>query len=164
LAVGRIRRPHGIAGELLMEIHTDFPERLVPGRVVFVGPERTALEIKAIRLHVKSFLVSFAGVTNREQAAALRNQWVSVRTDGLEPLPDGDYYHHQIIGLRVLAEDGRELGSVVEILETGANDVYIVRSEDGKEILLPATDDVTKEIDLQAGEMQVELLPGLLPD
>ncbi len=147
-----------------MEMLTDFPERLVPGRLVFVGPERTALKIQAIRQHGKSYRVSFEGFTTREQAGGLRNQWVTVRTDDLPALPEGDYYHHQVIGLRVLADDGRLLGRVVEILETGANDVYIVRSEHGEEVLLPAIEGVIQAIDLAAGEMQVQILPGLLPE
>ena len=82
----------------------------------------------------------------------------------LPPLPDGDYYHHQVIGLDVVDEAGRLLGKVTEILETGANDVLLVRSEAGREILLPMIDDVVLEIALTDKLIRVHLLPGILDE
>jgi 16S rRNA processing protein RimM len=81
------------------------------------------------------------------------------------PLPEGEYYHHQLIGLRVMDDTGQFLGLISGILETGgANDVYVVTSQENRELLLPDIEDVVLSIDLKAGEMRVHLLPGLLPD
>jgi 16S rRNA processing protein RimM len=79
-------------------------------------------------------------------------------------LPDGDYYHHQVIGLDVVSETGRLLGKVTEILETGANDVLVVRSEAGREILLPMIEAVVREISLQDKQIHVHLIPGILDE
>jgi 16S rRNA processing protein RimM len=79
-------------------------------------------------------------------------------------LPEGEYYHHQLIGLKVVSEQGKVLGKVTEILATGANDVYVVRAEIGPEILIPAADEFVRAVDLEHGELQVRLVPGLLPD
>src|SRR4030067_3247840 len=100
-------------------------------------------------------------INNPESAGALRNQLVYVRSDDRPPLPEGEYYHHQILGLKVKTIDDRFLGNLVQILETGANDVFIIRQEQGSEILIPAIPDVICKIDLQEGEIIVNLLPGL---
>jgi 16S rRNA processing protein RimM len=87
-----------------------------------------------------------------------------VRADDRPSLPDGEYYHHQLLGLRVISDTGQTLGRLVQILSTGANDVYIVRPEAGPDVLLPATDEVVQRVDLEQGEILVHLLPGLIPD
>jgi 16S rRNA processing protein RimM len=87
-----------------------------------------------------------------------------VPTADRPPLPEGEYYHHQLIGLKVVNEQGDVLGKVKEILATGANDVYIVRPEIGKEILIPAVDEFILAVNLERGELRVRLAPGLLPE
>ncbi len=99
-------------------------------------------------------------IEDREAAEALRGWLVQVPEHEAWKLPKGQYYWHQIIGLDVVTKDGRRLGSVADILETGANDVYIVK-RDGGELLLPAIKDVIKKISPETGEMIVELLPGM---
>jgi 16S rRNA processing protein RimM len=108
--------------------------------------------------------VSFKGYHDPEKAGELRNQLVFVRADDRPPLPKGEYYHHQLLGLRVISDTGEELGVLKDILETGANDVYLVARSAAEDILLPAIADVVLAIDLERGEMQVRLLSGLLPD
>ena len=161
LAVGFLRRPHGVRGELIMDIHTDFPDRLRAGTKVFVGEGHDPLKIASARPHGTSLLVSFRGLVNPEEAGRLRNTWVYVTAADRPPLPDGKVYQYQIIGLRVVTDDGRELGTLSEILETGANDVYVVKAADGKEILLPAIPDVILGHNLSDGVMRVHLLDGL---
>jgi 16S rRNA processing protein RimM len=161
LAVGRLRRPFGLRGEIFMEVLTDFPERLKPGLRVFVGPQHSSLHIRSCRWHRNRLLIAFEGYTNRDEIGELRNQNVTVLTSERPELPEGEYYHHQIIGLRVLTEEGEQLGRLAEILETGANDVYIVRNETGGEILLPAIETVIVSIDLARDEILVNLIPGL---
>jgi len=153
-----------VQGELLMDVSTDFPERLRRGVQVFVGEDHRPMRITHRRVHQNALLISLEGVDTAEQAGELRNSFVYVRADDRPKLPEGEYYHHQIIGLRVVTETGRLLGVLTQILETGANDVYIVQPEQGPEILLPAIEAVIGEIDLERGEMRVHPLPGLLPD
>ncbi|HLE50993.1 MAG TPA: ribosome maturation factor RimM [Anaerolineales bacterium] len=163
LAVGKLGRPHGVGGEMLMEVLTDFPERLQPGVILYIGPQHKPLRLKSQRWHDRVMLVAFDGYSVREDAAQLRNQLVQVRADDRPPLPEGEYYHHQLLGLHVVDEADQLVGQLVEILETGANDVYVVRTPSGGQVLLPAIEAVVLDVDLGRGEMRVHLLPGLLP-
>ena len=162
LTVGFLRRPHGVHGELVMDIHTDFPDRLRPGLKVFLGEAHRPVKLASARPNGTSLLVSFRGVDSPESAGQLRNTWVYVTAADRPPLPEGKVYQHQILGLRVVTDEGRALGTLVEILKTGANDVYVVKSADGKEILLPAIPDVILGIDLPNNEIKVHLLEGLI--
>ena len=164
LAVGKLRRPHGLHGEIIMDVLTDFPERLHRGTTLYVGPEHQPLQIRSHRWHTAAMLVAFEGYNTPEQASELRNQIAFVLTADLPPLPEGEYYHHQLIGLKVISEQGEMLGTVTEILATGASDVYVVRPKIGAEILIPAVDEFVQAIDLESGEMRVHVVPGLLPD
>lgn len=162
LAVGVLRRPHGVHGDLLMEVHTDFPERLRPGTRVFVGDEHARLTIARARGHNQGLLLGFRGVDTPEAAGRYRNTVVSVVAGDRPALPEGRYYHHQLIGLRVEADTGETLGLLTEIMVTGANDVYVVTDEAGRELLLPAIEPVILGVDLDAGAVRVHLIPGLL--
>lgn len=164
LTVGFIRRPHGVRGELIMDIHTDFPERLRAGVKVFLGEAHQPAELASARRHGTSMLVAFRGLNSPEEAGRWRNTWVYVTAADRPPLPEGKLYQHQILGLRVVTDEGRELGKLVEVLETGANKVYVVKTADEKEILLPAIPDVILGIDLEQAEIQVHLLDGLISD
>jgi 16S rRNA processing protein RimM len=95
-------------------------------------------------------------------AEAYRDADLQVRLEDAAPLPEGVYYHWQILGLQVVTEQGESLGELVEILETGANDVYVVRDAEGRERLLPAIRSVVAQVDEQAGRLVVRPLPGLL--
>jgi 16S rRNA processing protein RimM len=164
LAVGRLRRPHGVRGEILMEVLTDFPERLRRGKQVFIGEEHVPHKISARRQHNDGLLLSFEGLTDRDLVGQLRNQDVYVQAAGLPELPEGEYYHHQLIGLSVVTDTGTLLGTLVEVIETGANDVYAVRDPSGREFLLPAIPPVILDVDLDAATMRVHLLDGLLDE
>lgn len=162
LTVGFLRRPHGVRGELLMDIHTEFPERLRAGAVVYLGGDHAPAKLTLARRHGNSMLVAFQGLTSPEAAGRWRNTWVYVAAADLPPLPDGKAYLHQILGLRVVTDEGHALGRLVEVLETGANKVYVVKTAEGREILLPAIDEVILAIDLQKGEIKAHLLDGLM--
>jgi 16S rRNA processing protein RimM len=161
LVVGFLRRAHGVRGEIIMDVHTDFPERLQSGKKLFVGDEHRPLTFAAARPHAKGMLVKFQGVETPESAGELRNQWVYVKASELPSLPEGRLYQHELFGLAVEDENGNPLGELVEIIETGANDVYVVRHESGKEILLPAIPSVILETDPARRLMRVHLLEGL---
>ena len=156
LVVGKFRRPHGLIGELQMEVLTDFPERLVPGKQIFIGEEHMPVQITHLRPHGTLLLVSLRECKNVDQAKVFTNVMVYVEAHDLPELPEGEYYHHQLIGLTVMDMDsGDVLGRLEKILETGANDVYIVRRENGDELLLPAIESVLSEVNLEHNVMKV---------
>ena len=164
LVVGKLRRPHGVKGEMLMEVLSDFPERLRPGVMLHVEPGYDdALVLRSVRPHKDGLLVAFEGCDTPEAAGEFRNRLVAVKTANRPPLAEGEYYHHQVIGLRVSTTSGQTVGRVVEILTTGAHDVLVVRGETGPEILIPLVEPFLQEINLAQGEMIVSLIPGMLP-
>ena len=161
LVVGFLRRAHGVRGEIIMDLHTDFPKRFQSGRKLFVGEEHKPITLSNARPHAKGMLVKFKGVETPEDAGLLRNQWVYISSTDVPSLPEGKLYQHELFGFRVVDENGDSLGDLVEIIETGANDVYVVRDESGKEILLPAIPSVVLETDPSRRVMRVHLLEGL---
>jgi 16S rRNA processing protein RimM len=164
LVIGKLRRPHGVHGEIIMDIFTDFPERIHPGITFYVGENHRPLVLRSCRQHQNSLLLAFEAFQNRDEVGALRNQWVYVHSVDRPSLPEGDFYHHQILGLKVIDEKGNILGTVIEILETGANDVLVVRPTEGADILIPVVDSVVRNIDLGAGEILVQLIPGIFAE
>ena len=164
LVIGKLRRSHGVHGEMQMEVITDFPERIRRGATVFLGETHLSVRIRSSRRGGSILLVAFEGFDNPEDVANFRNVYVYVRADDRPPLPEGEYYHHQLLGLRVVTDQGQILGTLSTIIENPANDIYVVRPERGPEILLPAIDQVILEIDSHKGEMLVHLLPGLLQE
>ncbi|HSO12444.1 MAG TPA: ribosome maturation factor RimM [Anaerolineales bacterium] len=160
LSAGFLRRPHGVRGEIIMDLHTDFPERMKKGRKLFVGDDHKPMTIAGVRPHQTGLLVKFKGVDTPEDAGLYRNQWVYVQTKDV-PLPEGQHYKHELLGLKVVDENNNPLGGLVEIMETGANDVYVVRDDSGKETLLPAIPSVILDLDIERGFLKVHLLEGL---
>jgi 16S rRNA processing protein RimM len=162
LVIGYLRRPHGVQGEMVMDLHTDFPERIKSGRKVLIGEKHQPHTIDTVRPHNDGLLVSFRGVDTPEDVGKFRNQWVYIKASQVAPLPEGQHYQYELIDLDVVDENGTSLGKLVEILETGANDVYIVRDESGKEILLPAIPSVILNLDMDRRLLKVHLLEGLV--
>lgn len=155
LAAGQLRRSHGVKGEMIMDIWTDFPERLLPGKTVYIGEAHEEMRIASVRGNNKNLIVRLSGFETPEDAGRLRNAMVYVKTSELPQLPEGEYYHHQLLGLRVVDEAGLTLGKLTDILETGANDVYVVRTPDEKELLLPVVEEVILSVNLEEGVMIV---------
>jgi 16S rRNA processing protein RimM len=162
LAVGKVRRPHGVTGNVLVEIYTDFPERLRPKTMVYAGANHLPLTISHNRSHHNGALLAFDGFTTPEQVGRFRNQILYVKSAQTEELPEGEFYFHELIGLSVLDENDEPLGEVTEIMETGANDVYVVTNDSGRELLLPAIPEVILDVDTASKSIKVHLLPGLL--
>jgi 16S rRNA processing protein RimM len=156
IVIGKLRRPHGVDGEMILELMTDFPNRIRPHKTVFVGKKHEPIVITGVRPHDKYLLLKFEGMNTCDEVGRLRNFLVYVRFDSLPKLPAGEYYFHQLMGLTVVDESGTILGVLEEILETGANNVYVVRTPDGKEILLPAIEPVILSIDIEGKEMRVK--------
>lgn len=164
--IGRLRKPFGLRGAMLLEVLTDYPEaRFYPGATIYVGPRRVPLTIRTVEPHRDGLLLTFEGYEDRTSVEPLRNQWVTIEADEvIPPQEEGEYYDFQVLGARVETESGQYLGRLVEVLETGANDVFIVEPEEGPEILLPVTAEVVVTIDAEARRVVVRLLPGLLPE
>ncbi len=165
--MGRVLRPHGVRGEFRIEIMTAYPERIMPGMVVSIGPDPAAddapeYEITKVRTHQQYLILQVDGVTDRDAADRLREQYVMVALDEAVPLEDDEFYLFQAIGLAVFTDEGEDLGAVVDVLETGANDVYVVQGPRG-EVLLPAIDECIIDVDIDTGKMIVHLMDGLLP-
>lgn len=106
--------------------------------------------------------MKLSGLDSAEEVAKLRGQPVQIPIEEAAPLRKGQYFQHEIIGLKVVTTEGKDLGRIEEILETGANDVYVVRGVDGGEVLLPAIQDVVREIDLERGLLTAHIIPGLI--
>ena len=156
IAVARITTPHGVRGEVKLQPLTDFPHRFAETESLLLA-DGTRMVLESARLQRDTVLAKFKGMDTPEAWIPYRRQELFITEDALMPLPDGQYYIHQIIGLEVVDESGAVQGTVGDVLQTGSNDVYVVKTSDGKEILLPAIDTVVKRIDVPAGRMVVVL-------
>jgi 16S rRNA processing protein RimM len=151
-----------VGGDVLVEIYTDFPERLKPHTEVFLGGKHLPLTIRRRREHNEGLLLAFEGYTTPEEVGKFRNQLLYTSRKKAPQLAADEFYQYQLIGLKVETDAGEVLGTVTDVIETGANDVYEVKNEAGREILLPATAEVILKVDLDQKLMRVHLLPGLL--
>lgn len=161
ILVGVIVAPFGLTGEVKVEVASTNPARFAPRSIVYLGDGERRLIVSSARPHKGRLLVKFHGVDTMNDAEALRNGRLSIRAAQLAPLPEGEYYHFQLIGLTVSTVEGDVLGSLTEVLETGANDVYVVRNSSGREYLIPALRSVLREVSIEESRMVVEPLPGL---
>lgn len=164
LVVGQLGKAHGIRGEVTMTILTDFPERIHTGKTLYIGEEHRSMQVHTARPTGTKLLLKFEGIETRTQAEELRNLIVSVPQEEVPPLPKGEYYYHELLGLRVVSEEGQDLGILEEILPTGANDVFLIRLPDGRELLLPVIPGVLLGVDLQNRQMRVRVMPGAMPE
>jgi 16S rRNA processing protein RimM len=161
LIVGRIIRAWGLHGQVKVETLTDFPKRFRVGASFFVGEGQYLCE--GVIRPSGSLVLKFQGVDTPAQADFLRGASVEVATSQAEPLPDGAYYYYQVIGLEVYTVGGDYLGRIAEILATGSNDVYVVQGPKG-EVLIPAIGEVVTEVDMEAGRITIQPMPGLLQE
>ena len=155
IVIGRVGAAHGIHGDLRIIPLTDFPERFSALREVMVGDE--LLHVAHVKPQGKNFLMRFREYTVREDAQRLTGRLLTVARAEAAPLDEGEYYVFDIVGLTVYDEEDNELSSVENVLRTGSNDVYAVRSEDGRELLIPALRAVVQSIDVPGGRMTVRL-------
>ncbi|MFQ5861321.1 MAG: ribosome maturation factor RimM, partial [Dehalococcoidia bacterium] len=141
MVVGRVGRPQGVRGELRVQVLSDSPQRFAVGGVLFI--QGRPYRIERSFPHQEGRVVKLEGIESRNEAEKLRGQLLEVPEEAVPPLPQGQYYHYQILGMRVVTQEGEELGKVADILSTGSNDVYVVREEGGwGELLGPALEGV----------------------
>ena len=157
--VGRVSGAWGLRGDLKIQLLTDFPSRFSPGSVVYLEGEPARVErSRPIR---GGMLVKLDVVNDRTRAESLGGHFLSIPEREVGPLPEGSYYHFQIIDARVWSDQGEYLGQVAEILTTGSNDVYVVKGSDRKELLIPALEGVILAVDLFQNRITVRLPEGL---
>jgi len=161
LAIGRIITPHGVRGEVRVKVLTDFPERFNVGSELLLEGELARRKVISARPHKGLLLIKFAGLPDRNAVESLRGKYIFIAREDAMALKENEYYEDELVGLRVETLAGEMLGELVEVMWTGANEVYVVHGEKG-ELLLPAIADVVQVVDLEAGVMRVTLLPGLV--
>ncbi|AFV11248.1 16S rRNA-processing protein RimM [Thermacetogenium phaeum DSM 12270] len=166
ITVGEITATFGVRGEVKVIPYTDFPERFEKTRKFFLNKDGLLREvwIERAAIREKDVILKIKGIDTPEEAAEYRRALLQIPPDEVWPLPPDSYYRFQIIGLTVTTADGVALGRVADILETGSNDVYVVRDNEKREYLIPALKDVIKDIDLEKGLMVIQPLPGLLEE
>ena len=157
--VGRVASAHGVSGGIMVNVLSDVPHRFDQGQALHIGDRSYSIAHSSLAPNGQVVL-RLQGVDSVDAAKGLAGQPVTVPQSSVPPPREGEYYHFQLLGLKVLTDDGECLGRVKEILETGSNDVYVVSGESG-EVLIPALTDVILEVRLDQGCMVVKLLEGL---
>lgn len=155
LILGKLRRPHGVQGEIPLEVYTQMLELLIPGSLVYVGDAHQPYTIENTRWKQELLLLKFTEVNDRTLISELTNELVYIKTNELPSLSEGDFYYHNLIGLQVYEDNGLFLGVLREVLQTGANDVYLIQNDTGDEVLIPATEEMILDIDLDQKKMVV---------
>ncbi len=164
IAIGKAVKPFGIKGEMKIESLTDFPERFKAlRRVYLVSPAGKELvcEVRSVRYAGGVPYLLFGGYESPETAKALNGWFIKVPEEEAVPLPEGSYYWFELVGMEVLSESGEKLGTIVEVFQTGSNDIYVMK-QGRKEVYLPATKEIVKQVDRKAKRMVIHLMDGLM--
>lgn len=164
LQVGIITSTHGVRGEVKVYPTTDDPRRFrrLKEVVLDTGREKMNLEIEGVKFFKQFLILKFKGLDNINDIEKYRQKSLYVTRKNAVRLQRDEYFIADLIGLKVQDEDGKELGTVKDVIETGANDVYEVEMADGKSLLLPAIKQCILNVDVENGTMQVHVLEGLL--
>ena len=168
--IGRIVNTFGIRGQLKVIADTDFAEeRFKEGQQLVILSDENIVQkvtISKSQLHKGTYLISFENYTNINQVEKFKGCWLAIQENEQHVLPEDEFYHHQIIGLKVVTDQGKTLGTIKEILQLGSNDVWVVKRMEPKkkDALLPYIDQVVKQVDLEKKEVLVELMEGLIDD
>jgi 16S rRNA processing protein RimM len=170
LVVGRIGKPHGLRGEVTVDVRTDEPERryAVGSRLRAEPPKGSASPLRALtvassRWHQATLLVAFEEIGDRNAAEAARGIVLHATVpDDETPADPDEYYDHQLVGLAAYDLEGAELGTVTALVHGGAQDLLTIRTPDGRDALVPFVKALVPEVDLEAGRVVVADRPGLV--
>lgn len=164
LRVGVITAPHGVRGEVKVFPTTDDSNRFEKLEKVLLdtGKEKMPLEIEHVKFFKNMVILKFRGLDNRNDVEMWRQKDLLITRDQAVKLEPDENFIVDLIGLTVVTDEGERLGTMTDVLQTGANDVYCVKTEEGREILLPAIKDCILNVDLEKQEMLVHVLDGLL--
>ena len=162
--VGQIVNTFGIKGLVKVKAFTDELERFEELKKVYVckKDKLEEIEIEEVKYHKDMVLLKIKGIENMEDAEKLKGLYLKIDRKDAKKLPEGTYFIADLIGLDVYSDENELLGKLEDIFNSGANDVYVVKDENGKQILLPGIPDVIKEIDLEQEKIVVHLLKGLI--
>lgn len=164
LKIGKIVNTHGIKGEVKIKRITDFAERFAVGNTVYIEIENEykALKIAQHRMHKNMDLVQFEGYDNINDVEGMKTAFLYIKKEQLTSLDEGEYYYYEIIGCTVETHTGEIVGVIDHILAPGANDVWVVKTANRKEILIPYIDSIVKSVDVEAKKVIIEPMEGLL--
>lgn len=163
--VGKIVNTHGVRGEVRVIRITDFEERFTPGNelhIVQKGKDPVAVTIQSHRKHKQFDLLTFEEYDDIESVEGFKGSLLKITESQLTPLAEGEFYYHEIIGCTVQTVAGVRIGEITSILSPGANDVWVVETDQGKEVLIPYIEDVVKQIDVTNKKVQIHLMEGLI--
>ena len=166
LKVGKIVNTHSLKGEVKVISSTDFEEeRFKKGSKLLITRGNQLIRevvVQSYRNHKTFLLVKFEGIDSVEEAEKLKNLQIKIDSDEVGELEENEFYFHQIIGCEVFDENDKNLGEIIDILTPGANDVWVIKGENGKEILIPYIEDVVKKIDITSKKVNIEVMEGLI--
>jgi 16S rRNA processing protein RimM len=163
ITVGRILRPHGVRGEVVVEVLSDVPGRFAPGSEVLAareGERQVTLKVAVSRDHKSGVVARFSGFDDRDGAESLRGMWLEVLRSGVPAAPSGTYYHYELLGCRCFTAEG-ELGRVVELLEDGGG-LLLVVDDSERRVPIPFVQGFLRKVDVADGSIELDLPPGLL--
>ena len=163
LQVGVITTTHGVRGEVKVFPTTDDANRFKKLKKVILdtGKEQLDLEITQVKFFKNLVILKFKGIDNINDIEKYKGKSLYVTRENAVKLKKNEYFIADLIGLKAVSEDGTELGKITDVLQTGANDVYVIKKTGEEDLLLPAIKDCVKEVDIEGGKMVVHVLPGL---
>jgi 16S rRNA processing protein RimM len=163
LQVGAIIKAHGVRGEVKVFPTTDDPARFKKLKTVLLdtGKEQRELEITGVKFFKNLVILKFKGLDSMNDVENLRQAKLFVAREDAVELSENEYFIADLIGLRAVSDEGEELGEISDVLQTGANDVYVISHEGAPDLLVPAIHDCIREVDIDNKLMTVHLLPGL---
>lgn len=164
ITIGTVANTQGHLGEVRCITYSDHPERLITRKSIYLNRENQVEEfhIESARIHKKFVVFKFSEVVDMNQAEALKGAGLQIPRTDIPQLPAGEYYYFELIGLRVETVSGDYLGVIADIMRTGSNDIYVVRQDGRKDVLIPAIKQIVKEINLVNKVVTIELMEGLI--
>lgn len=164
LQVGVISSTHGIRGEVKVFPTTNDAARFKELKQVYLetGKEQIPLEIERVKFFKKSAILKFKGIDDINDIEKYRGKSLLIDREDAATLEENEYYIADMLGMEVYTEDGSHFGRLRDVMETGANDVYIVETEEYGEVLIPAILDCILDVDVEAGRMKIHLMEGLI--
>ncbi len=163
LEVGKIVNTHGLRGEVKVVPWTDYPEVFEDIESVYIKKksEYERLDIAGIKYQKNNLIIRFAQLKDINEAEKYKNKVLYAEREALGELPEGVYYIADLIGLDVVKEDGEKVGVIADVFNTGSNDIYEVKREGQKNLLLPVIDDVVLNVDIENKRVTVRMMEGL---
>ena len=163
LKVGIISNTHGIRGEIKVFPTTDDPKRYLDLEEVILdtGKEKKKMEIEKVRFYKNMVILKFKGIDDINEVLPYRQKNLYVTREQAVPLKENEYFIADLIGLAAVSDEGEDLGEVTDVIQSAANDIYVIKKKGMPELLVPAIKDCIKKVDVEAGSMEIHLLPGL---